>query len=210
MTPLRLSVLFLILVLFMPVSVSANGLEASFAGQQTVDGENAVAVTFSMPLDSKQDLSSFLSLRTEDGERVEGAWILAEDPQVVYFAHIEPDTAYRIRIDRGLKAQTGEMLGTEVTYEVSTRPAEPMIAFGSRGFILASKLIRGLPVDSLNISRADIDFFRVKPGMAAEFRKTSGPAILCITTRAGVLPRLPIWSIPAAGTWISKRIYGPR
>jgi len=171
MKSLRLSLLFLILVFFMPVLVFANGFEASFAGQRTVDGDNALAVTFSMALDSRQDLSSYMVIETHDGDGVEGAWILAKDPQVVYFTHIEPDTAYRIRIDKGLKAQTGEPLKEEAVYEVSTRPAEPMIAFGSRGFILASKLVRGLPVDSLNIGQADIDFFRVKPGMAAEFRK---------------------------------------
>jgi len=172
MKSLRLFVLFFIF--FLPISVSAAAFEASFAGQQTVDGENGLAVTFSTALDTRQDLSAYFILQTEDADIVEGAWILAEDPRVVYFTHIDPDTTYKIQIDKGLKAQTGEKLLAQVVYEVSTRRAEPMIAFGSRGFILASKLVRGLPVDSLNIRQADIDFFRVRPGAAAEFRKNLG------------------------------------
>ena len=45
-----------------------------------------------------------------------------------------------------------------------------MIAFGSTGFILATDLVKGLPVDSLNIKQADIDFFRVRPDRLTAFK----------------------------------------
>ncbi|WDP90423.1 MAG: alpha-2-macroglobulin family protein [Desulfobacter sp.] len=170
MKPLRIFLLF-IFVFILPAWASAAEFEALFAGQQTVDGENALAVTFSKAVDGRQDMSPYLKIMTDGEEPVEGAWILAQDPQVVYFTQVEADTAYKIRVKKGLKSESGDTLEQETLYEVRTRSAEPMIAFGSRGFILASKLIRGLPVDSLNIDKADIDFFRVRPEMTAEFRK---------------------------------------
>ncbi|MCG8616247.1 MAG: MG2 domain-containing protein, partial [Desulfobacterales bacterium] len=81
------------------------------------------------------------------------------------------DTTYHIRVAAGLKAADGTTLKEAVAYELTTRSAEPMIIFGSRGFILAFKLVRGLPVDSLNIKQADIDFFRIRPDKIAAFRE---------------------------------------
>jgi len=69
----------------------------------------------------------------------------------------------------GFEAQfAGQQTGA--TFRLSTREVAPTISFGSKGFVLASKLIRGLPVSSLNIPRADIDFFRIKPKFLGEFR----------------------------------------
>ncbi len=172
----RLAIIFSALLILAPGPLLGEGLESSFearfAGQQAVDGENTLAVTFSKALDSKQDLTPYFSLSTGEGEIVEGAWILAEDPSVVYFTHIEPDTSYKIEIFRGLKAEAGDVFEDELVYEITTRSAEPMIVFGSRGFILASKLTKGLPVDSLNIKQADIDFFRIKPGKIGAFKES--------------------------------------
>lgn len=153
-----------------PFYAGAQGVEARFAGQQTVDGENAVAVTFSKALDARQNLAPYFSIRTEKGEAVDGAWILAKDPQVVYFSQVTPKTVYNIEVKKGLRAASGETLADPVTYEVTTRAAEPMLMFSSRGFILASDLSRGLPVDSLNIAQADIDFFRVRPDKVLAFK----------------------------------------
>ncbi|HCY86442.1 MAG TPA: alpha-2-macroglobulin family protein, partial [Desulfobacteraceae bacterium] len=77
---------------------------------------------------------------------------------------------YHIRVSKGLTAVDGTLLEEEGAFEITTRSAAPMITFGSRGFILASKLIRGLPVDSLNIKQADIDFFRIRPDKTHAFK----------------------------------------
>ena len=159
-----------LLVWTLPASGTAAGFEARFAGQQTVDGENAIALTFSAPLDARQNLAPYLTIRAKEGGAVDGAWVLAKDPQVVYFSQVEPDTAYVITVAKGLKSAEGEALAEGITYEVKTRPAEPMLMFSSRGFVLASELNRGLPVDSLNMDRADIDFFRIKPDRITAFK----------------------------------------
>ena len=169
----RLSILPAIFLLFFAGAQGAalaEELEAQFAGQQTVDGQNVLAVTFSLPLDEKQDLSPYFKISDSSDEPVDGAWMLAKDPKVAYFSQIEPDTTYTITVAKGLVPAKGTALPEEVVYEVTTRSAEPMIAFGSTGFILASDLVKGLPVDSLNIKQADIDFFRVRPEKLSDFK----------------------------------------
>jgi hypothetical protein len=149
---------------------ASNGFEARFAGQQTVEGENAIAITFSRGLDTRQNLELYLRIFKETDLPVEGGWVLSKDPQVVYFTNVEPGTQYKVQIYKGLKADSGDILETGVTFRVSTREVAPTISFGSKGFVLTSKLTRGLPVNSLNIPRADIDFFRIKPKFLGEFR----------------------------------------
>ncbi len=167
-----LPVISLCLLLFARQAIAASaGLDARFSGQQTVDGQNALAVTFSLPLDTTQDLSKYFSIIEQDGSTpVDGAWILAKDTKVAYFTQIKPDTTYTINVEKGLAPAQGQALAGKVVYEITTRPAEPMIAFGSTGFILAADLIKGLPVDSLNIKQADIDFFRVRPDRLTDFK----------------------------------------
>nr|WP_320190159.1 alpha-2-macroglobulin [uncultured Desulfobacter sp.] len=167
-----LPILSLYLLLFTVQGIAHSAeLEARFAGQQTVDGQNALAVTFSLPLETKQDFSKYLSIIEQADETpVDGAWILAKDTQVAYFTQIKPGTAYTIHVAKGLAPAQGKALAEKVIYEVTTRSAHPMIAFGSTGFILASDLVKGLPVDSLNIKQADIDFFRVRPDQLQDFK----------------------------------------
>ena len=162
--------LCLLLFIFQGPAQSAE-LEARFAGQQTVDGQNALAVTFSLPLDTTQDLSKYLNIIEQaDDTPVDGAWILAKDTKVAYFTQIKPDSTYTINVAKGLAPSQGQALAEKVIYEISTRSAEPMIAFGSTGFILATDLVKGLPVDSLNIKQTDIDFFKVHPERLTDFK----------------------------------------
>ena len=167
-----LPIIWLCLLLFAGQGIAQSAeLEARFAGQQTVDGQNALAVTFSLPLDTTQDLNKYFSiLEQADDTPVDGAWILAKDTQVAYFTQIRPDTAYTIHVEKGLMPAQGQPLAGKVIYEVTTRSAQPMIAFGSTGFILAADLVKGMPVDSLNIKQADIDFFRVRPDQLTDFK----------------------------------------
>ncbi len=162
-------VIFLVTLYFIPAGVASDIFLAQFAGQQTIEGENAIAVTFSKGVDSTQNLDTYLRIFKEDEMPVEGGWILSKDTGVAYFTNVAPETRYVIKIHKGLKSDSGEILAEGESFRVKTREVEPMISFGSKGFILASKLTRGLPVNSLNIPRADIDFFRIKPEALGQF-----------------------------------------
>ncbi len=163
------------IALLFTITANANTqFMVRFAAQQTVDGKNSLAVTFSDALDSKQNLDSYFSLFTKNDLAVEGSWVLSNDPQVVYFSNIKSDTLYNIKIHRGLRSASGKTLEEAQEYPVRTREAQPRISFGNNGFILASKLNRGLPVNTLNIDKADIDFFRVKTEFLDEFSQQFG------------------------------------
>ncbi len=158
------------LVIFFLVSVpQADAFQALFAGQQTVDEQNAVAVTFPEDLDTTQPLDTYLAIFADNDVPVEGAWILSKDPATVYFPNISPDTRYVVSIYKGLRSRSGEQLSYPQTFVVKTRQVEPMIGFATRGSVLASGLTKGLPVVTLDIEQADIDFFRVKPDKLAPF-----------------------------------------
>ena len=90
MTQIRLFFFLVSLICLSGNQAVAGELEVRFAGQQTVAGENAIAVTFSQSLDPKQDIASYFLITTKNGQAVDGAWMLAEDPQVVYFTQIDP------------------------------------------------------------------------------------------------------------------------
>ncbi len=170
MKQIRSSLVLLVLVMGFLSSVQiVSAFDAQFAGQQTVDGQNAVAVTFSRDLDTTQHLDLFFDIFMEGDIPVEGAWILSKDPATVYFPNVKPDTRYVVSIAGGVKSRTGQQLVYPRTFVVKTRPVEPMIGFGTSGFVLASRLTKGLPVVTLNRARADIDFFKVKPDKLAAF-----------------------------------------
>ncbi len=164
-----------LIILFVVFNASADTkFAAQFAGQQAIDGSNCLAVTFSEKLNSTQKLDTYFSIFTNNDIAVEGSWILSKDPQVVYFSNVKADTEYVIKIHKGLKAASGQILETAQNFSIKTRQVQPMISFGNKGFILASKLNRGLPVNALNIDKADIDFFRVKPKFLDEFSQQFG------------------------------------
>ena len=77
--------------------MAATGdLEVLFVGQQVVEGENAISITFSEALAPDQDINRFLSLTDDKIGRVDGAWIMAPKANVVYFTNIEAATSYEI------------------------------------------------------------------------------------------------------------------
>lgn len=137
---------FCLIALFISLNAHADTqFTARFAGQQAVDGVNSLAVTFSGALDARQNLDTYFSLFTKNDLAVEGSWVLSKDPQVVYFSNVAADTHYLIKIHKGLKSDSGQILEKAQEYKIKTREVQPMISFGNKGFILASKLNRGLP-----------------------------------------------------------------
>ena len=166
-------VIFLSMVFLLSVTSAwaDDEFEALFAGQQTVDGSNALAVTFSEPVDTRQNLDTYFNVLDSDGTALEGSWVISKDPQILYFTNIEPAAQYTVIILKGLNAASGRRLETAREFSVTTREITPAISFADNGFILASRLNQGLPVISMNIDQADIDFFRIRPDFIDEFRR---------------------------------------
>lgn len=152
-----------------PPGSSAAEFKVLFVGQRTIENQNCIAVTFSEQVDATKDFNRFLKLFSDDRGGVDGAWVLTPKADVAYFTHIEADTQYEVQIHKGLPSAAGGKLTENKTVNVRTRKAKAFISFGSKGYILPSELAKGLPVSTMNVQKADIDFFRVKEKYLVDF-----------------------------------------
>ncbi len=166
-----ISLIFILLSVWtaIPAAADADDFKVLFIGQRTIDNQNCIAVTFSAQVDATKDFNRFLTLFSEKEGKVDGAWVLTKKGDVAYFTHIEADARYEVQIRRGLKAAGGQTIKVNKTHKLRTRAAQSYISFGSKGHILPSELATGLPVNTMNVRKADVDFFRVKEKHLVDF-----------------------------------------
>ncbi|MGQ0711718.1 MAG: MG2 domain-containing protein [Rhodoferax sp.] len=100
---------------------------------------------------------------TEGGTPVQGAWVVGDNPRLLYFPHVKPQTRYLLRVLPGLSAQSGATLAGEERYSVRTAAVAPAYYFASRGMVLPAGQNGGLPVTTVNVPEVDIQFLKVKP-----------------------------------------------
>ncbi len=105
----------------------------------------------------------------ENGKLVEGAWVLSENPRLLYFPHIKPETRYVVKIDAGIAAKNGSKIASETRYSIRTAAVSPAFYFASRGVVLPAGQNGGLPVVTVNTPEVDIQFLKVKPEKLPEF-----------------------------------------
>ena len=99
----------------------------------------------------------------DGGKPVAGAWVVGENPRLLFFPNVKPQTRYIIRVQPGLPARNGSTLGGEVRYSIRTAAVAPAFYFASRGMVLPAGQNGGLPVSTVNIPEVDIQFLKVKP-----------------------------------------------
>ena len=134
-----------------------------------LDGAAALVLTFNTAIDSKQDFNALVHISDEKSGKVDGGWELAQNGKALRFRHPEPARKLAISIDQGLKAANGSSLGSPFSQTLTTRDIQPMVGFASRGSLLPLRLTQGLPVLALNVNNIDVDFFRVKSAVLADF-----------------------------------------
>lgn len=134
-----------------------------------LDGASTLALTFSVPLDPDQDFSRFAHVVDKEKGKVDGAWELSDNLTELRLRHLEPRRELTITLDPGLKDINGQVFGKRWQSSLTTRDIEPVVGFASRGSLLPTKVVKGLPVMALNISQVDVNFYRVKPESLAAF-----------------------------------------
>jgi hypothetical protein len=114
---------------------------------------------------------------TEGGKLLKGAWVVGDNPRLLFFPHIKPQTRYVVRVAAGLTSQSGQTLAAEGRYAVLTAAVAPTYYFASRGMVLPAAQNGGLPVVTVNVPEVDIQFLRVKPDQLPRFldQVISGP-----------------------------------
>lgn len=106
---------------------------------------------------------------TKGGKLVSGAWVVGENPRLLFFPHIKPQTRYVVQVKVGLPAKNGNKLGAESRYSVLSAPVSPAYYFASNGMVLPAKQNGGLPVITVNVPEVDIQFLRVKNDQLPHF-----------------------------------------
>lgn len=176
------------------------------AANRELDGQPALALTFSQPLDSGTDYdkvvrvfkmpaspnlkakanddsgdspdaaSAASEVSTSDkltdlqgGVEVSGAWVVGDNPRLLYFPHVQALTRYVVQVQDTLSAQDGRKLGHEVRYSINTPAVVPAYYFASRGMVLPAKQNGGLPVITVNVPEVDVQFLKVRADQLPRF-----------------------------------------
>lgn len=138
-------------------------------------GRPAVRVRFSQPLAAGQDFDPLLDIVSEAGARPNGSWELEDDNTALVFPYLEADSRYTLTVKTTLAAADGSTLAEAFTQPVYSGPQPPMLGFASQGHVLPGRDSAGLPVISVNVAEADIEFLRVRerslPAFLARFQR---------------------------------------
>lgn len=134
-----------------------------------LDGANALVLTFSIPLDPEQDFARVVHLVDKKSGKVDGSWELAPNQKELRLRHLEPQRELVVSVDRSLKALNKATLDVDWQKDIVTRDIQPTVGFASRGSLLPTRVVPGLPVIALNVQSIDVNFFRVKQASLAAF-----------------------------------------
>ncbi len=137
--------------------------------ERSLDRAPALALTFSTPLGRDRRVDAFIKVTTAQGQPAAGAWVLGDNPRILYFPHVKPESTYEVRVLAGLPAANGTALADETSHTVTTRAVPPSFGFASRGTVLPAKASGGLPVATVNVPEVDVQFLRVKPAQLPRF-----------------------------------------
>lgn len=145
-----------------PARFVGQALRLLDVSEQQLDGAATLVLSFSVPLEQKQEFADFITLSDLSAKQaLEPAWQLSADAMELHLAHLPPRHELNIQVQAGLQAITGVRLQQDHQSKLTTRAMEPMLGFASKGSLLPIELAGGLPVQSLNVSEVDVDFFRI-------------------------------------------------
>lgn len=103
------------------------------------------------------------------GSPVQGGWVLGDNPRILYFPHISPQTNYGVIVDGKIAGKGTQPLGEDKKFTARTNAVSPTYHFASRGMVLPAKQNGGLPVVTVNVPEVDVQFLRVRDDRLAAF-----------------------------------------
>ena len=131
------------------------------AGSQTRDSRTALTLRFNAPLAAAQSFDDLIAVTGPNGEVISGSWSLQDDGKTLDFPFVQSDTRYAVQLKAALLAADGRTLGHAVKHDVYSGNMPAAIGFASHGSVLPARGTRGLPLVSMNVDDADVEFFRV-------------------------------------------------
>ena len=173
----------------LPSSAEIGGEQAAFAlldcKARLFDGSPAIALSFTQPLDARQDFGALVTAQEGAAPTVEGdkktpapdasfkplaaRWVLGDNPRVLYLPFVTPDRSFRFAFNAQLAAKTGAKLATAQKCEAVSEAMPDAYYFASRGLVLPAGQNGGLPVVTINTPEVDVQFLRIKPASLPAF-----------------------------------------
>ncbi|MEP7185027.1 MAG: MG2 domain-containing protein, partial [Rhodanobacter sp.] len=149
-------------------SVDKLGFALVSASAPSRHSNTALTLRFSAPLASAQAFDDLIAVTGANGEVVSGSWSLQDDGKTLNFPFVQSDTHYAVQLKSALLAADGRTLGHDVKHDVYSGNMPAAIGFASHGSVLPARGTRGLPLVSMNVDDADVEFFRVHEDALSE------------------------------------------
>ncbi|HEY1589371.1 MAG TPA: alpha-2-macroglobulin [Rhodanobacter sp.] len=131
------------------------------ASSEAQDSRTALILRFNAALASAQAFDTLIAVTGPNGEVVSGSWSLQDDGKTLSFPFVQSNTHYAVQVQAALLAADGHTLGHEVKHDVYSGNLPAAVGFASHGSVLPARGTRGLPLVSVNVHDADVEFFRV-------------------------------------------------
>ena len=131
------------------------------AGSEAGDSSSALVLRFSAPLASAQAFDTMIAVTGPNGEVVSGSWNLQDDGKTLKFPYVQSNTRYAVQLKEGVLAADGRTLGHVLKRDIYSGNLPAAVGFASHGSVLPARGTRGLPLVSMNVHDADVEFFRV-------------------------------------------------
>ncbi|MEO6800605.1 MAG: alpha-2-macroglobulin [Rhodanobacter sp.] len=131
------------------------------ASSQTSDSRTALTLRFNAALASAQTFDELIAVTGPYGEVISGSWSLQQDGKTLSFPFVQSNTHYVVQVKSGLLAADGSTLSHALKHEVYSGNLPAAVGFASHGSVLPARGTRGLPLVSMNVHDADVEFFRV-------------------------------------------------
>ncbi|HEY8585147.1 MAG TPA: alpha-2-macroglobulin [Rhodanobacter sp.] len=143
-------------------SAGQSALALVSASSQARDSRTALILSFNARLASAQDFDALIAVTGPNGEVVSGSWSLDNDGRTLSFPFVQANTRYTVQVKADLLATDGHTLGQQARHQVYSGNLPAAIGFASHGSVLPARGTRGLPLVSMNVHDADVEFFRVR------------------------------------------------
>ncbi|HZX69465.1 MAG TPA: alpha-2-macroglobulin [Rhodanobacter sp.] len=144
-----------------PHPAAKSGFALVSASSTTSDSRTTLTLRFNAPLAAAQTFDDLIAVTGPKGEVVSGSWSLQENGKTLGFPFVQANTRYVVELKAGLLAADGRTLGHALKREVYSGNLPAAVGFASHGSVLPARGTRGLPLVSMNVHDADVEFFRV-------------------------------------------------
>lgn len=123
---------------------------------QSEDGQNVITIRCSEPVDPDVAVN-FISLKPKTEFRIS----TSGEQITLSGSTLKPGQTYLVKINKGLPALNGKPLEREFSDEVTFPDLEPSVSFSAPGRYLASKGYRNLGMETVNISKVEVEVAKV-------------------------------------------------